>query len=269
MRIHSRLLLGMFGLALAVPTVSSAAPFGDDAPASTAAAAGGTAAQAQPQTHHHHGLFGRRHCVECQRAYVKAHDGVDVPAPPPIEAGAMMHGQVIAGPVMAGQGGSCSTCQGNAVVMGPVLTADAHAPGYAVVGGPGAMASADASGYAVVGGEGAMGQDPAPIGLSRSAQGSYGGPRMAAAGARPGAAGPYDPSVVPTSIPPGQVAVPGPEHEKRYKIIAHAIGMPKFGRRRREQEDQEREKHAAIAYDQAGSKVTELPASMVYGPSGH
>ena len=34
--------------------------------------------------HTHKGLFGRRHCVECQRAYVKAHDGVDVPAPPSI-----------------------------------------------------------------------------------------------------------------------------------------------------------------------------------------
>ena len=112
MRIHSRLLLGMFGLALAVPTVAVAAPFGDDE--GTYAAPGG---QPQPQTtpHHHKGLFGRRHCVECQRAYVKAHDGVDVPAPPPIESGAMMHGQV-----MAGQGSSCPTCQGNAVVTGPV-----------------------------------------------------------------------------------------------------------------------------------------------------
>ena len=259
MRIHSRLLLGMFGLALAVPTVAVAAPFGDDE--GSYAAPGG---QPQPQTspHQHKGLFGRRHCVECQRAYVKAHDGVDVPAPPPIESGAMMHGQVIAGPA-----GSCPTCQGNAIVTGPVLTTDAHAPGYAVVGGPGSMASADAPGYAVVG-DGPMGQDPTPIGISRSAQGLAGGPRMAAAGARPGAAGAYDPSVVPTAIPPAQVAMEGPGHDRPH-IISHLLGLPKLGQIRRGREDKEREHHAAIAYDQPGAKVSELPASMVYGPGGH
>jgi hypothetical protein len=260
MRIHSRLLLGMFGLALAVPTVAIAAPFGDYDEQQPYAAAGG-----QPQTapHTHKGLFRRRHCVECQRAYVKAHDGVDVPAPPPIESGAMMHGQV-----MAGQGGACAVCQGNTVVTGPVMVADAQAPGYAVVGGPGAMVSADAPGYAVVG-DGIPGQDPAPIGVSRSGQ-APGGPRMAAAGARPGAAGPYDPSVVPTSaVPPAQVAIKNPDHEKRYKVIAHVLGVPKFGQRRRADEDKERQKHAAIAYDQPGAKVTEIPASMVYGQGGH
>ena len=179
MRIHSRLLLGMFGLALAVPTAAIAAPFGDNDGAYAAV-------DGQPQTtpHHHKGLFGRRHCVECQRAFVKAHDGVDVPAPPPIVSGAMMQGQVVSGAVMqgqvvAGQAGLCPVCDGNAVVTGPVLTANAHAPGYAVVGGPGTMASAGAPGYAVVG-DGLPGQDPAPIGIFRSGQ-APGGPNMAAA----------------------------------------------------------------------------------------
>ena len=89
-------------------------------------------------------------------------------------------------------------------------------------------------------------------------------------GARPGAGGAYDPSVVPTSaIPPAQVAIQSAEHEKRYKIIAHVLGVPKFGQRRRAEEDKERQKHAAIAYDQPGTKVTEIPASMVYGQGGH
>jgi hypothetical protein len=263
MRIHSRLLLGMCGLALAVPTMAVAAPFGDANVQGPYAAPGG---QPPPQTapHTHKGLFGRRHCVECQREYVKAHDGVDVPAPPSLEPGATMHGHA-----MAGQGGSCSVCQGNPVVTGPALITDAHAPGYAVVGGPGAMASADAPGYAVVG-DVAMGQDPAPIGISKSAQGPAGGPRMAAMGASPGANGAYDPSVVPTSaIPPAQVAMKNPEHERRYKVVAHALGVPKFGSMRRKEEDRERQKHAAIAYDQPGAKVSELPASMVYGAGGH
>ena len=59
----------------------------------------------------------------------KAHDGVDIPAPPPIDSG--MQGQVIS------NGAHCPTCQGNVVVSGPVMSHDAHAPGYAVVGGPG------------------------------------------------------------------------------------------------------------------------------------
>jgi hypothetical protein len=259
MRIHGRLLLGMFGLALAVPPLAVAAPFGDDA--APTMAPGQPDAQAQPAPHHHHGLFGRRHCVECQRAYVKAHDGVDVPAPPPLEPGAMVHNHAMGAPA-----GSCPTCQGTAVVNGPVLTADAHAPGYAVVGGPESMASAGAPGYAVVN-EATMGQDPAPIGISRSTQAGYGDPRMAATGPRP--AGSYDSAVMPTSIPPAQDALQGPGHDRPH-IIGHLFGIPKFGQRRREREDQEREKHAAIAYGDSNAKVTELPASMVYGSKdGH
>lgn len=260
MRIHCRLLLGMFGLAVAVPSLAVAAPFGDDAGAQ-AVVAGQPEAQAQPAPHHHHGLFGRRHCVECQRAYVKARDGVDVPAPPPIEAGAMVHGHSMA------QASSCPTCQGNAVTAGPVMMADAHAPGYAVVGGAESMASAGAPGYAVVN-ETPLGGDPAPIGVSRSALATQGDPRMAAMGPRPGARGSYDPSVTPTSIPPAQVAMQGPGHDRPH-IIGHLLGLPKFGQIRRDREQKERDKHAAIAYGDQAAKVTELPASMVYGKDGH
>ena len=77
-------------------------------------------------------------------------------------------------------------------------------------------------------------------------------------------AGGFDPSVVPTSIPPAQVALEGPGHDRPH-VIGHLLGIPKFGAIRREREDKERQKHAAIAYDQPGAKVTELPASMVYG----
>ncbi len=75
MRIRARLLLGLYGLVLVVPTIAAAAPLSDDE--AGYAVAGGQPAP-QPAPHHHKGLFGRRHCVECQRAYVKAHDGVDV-----------------------------------------------------------------------------------------------------------------------------------------------------------------------------------------------
>jgi hypothetical protein len=259
MRIHAGLLLGMCCLALAVPAVVVAGPLGDD---DAAYAPPGAESQPQPARHHHHGLFGRRHCVECQRAYVKAHDGVDVPAPPSMPPGA-----VVQGPVLAAQVSNCATCQGNAMVSGPVMMADSRAPGYAVVGGPGAMASADAPGYAVVG-DTVAGPEPAPIGVSRAGQAGLGDPRMAGMAPRPGA-GPYDPSVVPTSIPPAQVGMEGPQRQPRYKVVAHMLGVPMFGARRRAEEEKERQKHAAIAYDQPGAKVTELPASMVYGATGH
>ncbi len=191
------------GGALAIPAAVAAAPFGDN---DAGYAVAGGQPKAQPAPHHHKGLLHRRHCVECQRAYAKAHDGVDVPAPPTLEPGAMIHG-----PVMAAQVASCPTCQGGAVPSGAIMTADAHAPGYAVVGGPGAMASNDMPGYAVVGGEGGPGADPAPIGVSRSGHAPYGDPRMAAMGPRPGGSA-YDPSVVPTSTPPAQVAVADPKN---------------------------------------------------------
>jgi hypothetical protein len=91
---------------------------------------------------------------------------------------------------------------------------------------------------------------------------------MAAMGARPGAAGPYDPSVVPTSIPPAQMAMEGAGHNRPH-IISHLLGLPKLGQIRRDREDKEREHHAAIAYDEPATKVSELPASMVYGKTGH
>ena len=83
MRFRARLVLGLYGVALAVPAVVMAGPLGDDDNGQMDMAP----PQAQAEPHHHKGLFGRRHCVECQRAYVKAHDGVDVPAPPPLEPG--------------------------------------------------------------------------------------------------------------------------------------------------------------------------------------
>jgi hypothetical protein len=227
-----------------------------------------------PAPHRHKGLLGWRHCVECQRAHAKLRYGVDVPPPPSFAPGVAMQGQVVMAP-----GARCSACEG-AVVSGPVVAADPHAPGYTVVGGPTAMAGeapgyavvggnvvmAGAPGYAVVGG-GAAGAEPSPIGVARSMQPQWANPRMAAAGARAGAGG-YDPSVMPSSIPPPQNALGSPEHERPH-IIRHVLGLPKFGEHRREREEKARDKHAAIAYDQPNTAVNELPASMVYGNKGH
>jgi hypothetical protein len=256
MRFRARLVLGLYGVALAVPAVVMAGPLGDDE--STPGAMEMSPPQAQAPPHHHKGLFGRRHCVECQRAYAKAHDGVDVPAPPPLEPG--IQGAVIR------NGVPCPTCQGNMVVSGPMIvsgpamTQDPHAPGYAVVGGP------DAPGYAVVG-EALAGSEPVPVGISKMRTQGAIDPRMAAMAGRPGAA-PVDPSVVPTNLPAAQSPVVSPPSNRPH-IISHLFGLPMLGQYRREREQQERDKHASIAYDQNQKPVTDLPASVVYGKGSH
>jgi hypothetical protein len=235
--------------------------------------------------HNHKGLLGWRHCVECQRARAKARYGVDVLPPPSFEAGLMMPGQSV-----VTQPGRCATCEAAAGAAGPVAVANPHVPGYAVVGGAPAgymVASAstpmaaEAPGYAVVGGNAMMpgapgyataagapsGNEPAPVGVARSTQPAWANPSMVAAGARPGA-GPYDPSVMPSSVPPPQDAIPGPAFSRPH-LIRNVLHLPEFGERRRERAEKAREKHAAIAYDQAPAPVTELPASMVYGKNGH
>ncbi len=202
--------------------------------------------QPVPAQHHHKGLFGWRHCVECQRARVKAHDGIDIP-PPPSQAGMVY--------------------QGPAMVTGPMVMNDprgvvvngSQEAGYAVIG-PGGPE--DAAGYAIVGGPGSS-AEPTPIGLARGGMNPWADPRMAAMSPRPGA-GPYDPAVVPSALPPAQSAMSGPGHDRPH-ILSHVFSIPRFGAHREEREERQREKHAAIAYGDPTQKVTELPASVVYG----
>ena len=215
-------------------------------PMSPAASAEHTPA---PAKHHHKGLFGWKHCVECQRARVKAQDGIDIP-PPPTQTGMVYQGQAImSGPMIMGD------------PRGMVVN-ESQEGGYAVVG-PGAPQ--DGEGYAVVGGPSPT-ADPTPIGLARGSQNSWGDPRMAAMSMRPGG-GPYDPSVVPSSLPPAPSAVASPRHDRPH-IISHLFGIPLVGTHRRERDQRNREQHAAIAYGDSKQKVTELPASVVYGRDG-
>jgi hypothetical protein len=165
------------------------------------------------------------------------HDGVYIP-PPPGYPGAP--GTVIAG--------------------GSMVIHDSQAPGYAVAGGP--AVPGDVPGYAVVGGPSSSAGEPAPIGIARNAQYAGMDPRMAAVPRRPGA-GPYDPSVMASSLPPPQTPMNGPGHDRPH-IISHLLGLPRIGQHWQERDEKRREKHASIAYDQPNTVVTELPASAVY-----
>ena len=217
MRIHARLLLGLYGLVLAVPTIAAAAPLGDD---EAGYATAGGQPPSQPAPHHHHkGLFGRRHCVECQRAYVKAHDGVDVPAPP-------------------ADRGRCDDARSGC--WPPRLRACARLPGERSCVGtghdgqrvrswlrggrrPGHDGQRQCTGLCRCGWHRVRSTSRARS-VSREPVRIRG---MAAMGPRPGA-GAYDPSVVPTSIPPAQVALAGPGHDRPH-VIGHLLGIPKFG----------------------------------------
>ena len=275
MRSLARSSLALCALAL----VTSAAVRADDAPAMP----GNSAAPQNSQVsgHHHQGLFGWRHCVECQRAMAKKRDGVDVPPPPMTAAGAAMGGTLVHEHV---QGALCAACQAGTVVTGPVTVVESYPPGQAVVGGPvtvvesyppgravvggPVMAGNLPPGYAVMGGMPAMaGADPTPVGVSRAGQAQWNNPRLASLPPRPGA-GSYDPSVRPSSAVPAQTAL-DTQTSNRPHILSHLFGIGGISRQLREvREDKSREAHASIAYDAPSQPVNEVPASAVYG-KGH
>lgn len=248
--------LGLSGLALAA------------APAVLGQEASRVVYYQQPQavvqgpSHKHKSLFAARHCVECQRAAVLKRDGVDVPPPP-----AMVAGTVVGQPIhVQGDPSNCAACQAGTVVTGPVTVVETYPPGHAVVGGP-VMVANGAPGYAVVGGGYApamVAADPSPVGVSQAAQGRWSPPRVAQGGARPGA-GPYDPSVMPSSMIPAQTALSNPPAGRPH-VIRHLLGISAIGRHRREaREERTRESHASISYSPPNEPITELPASVVYG----
>jgi hypothetical protein len=249
MRILAGFGLGLCGLAIVTAPMAKA----QDAPA--LAADGAMPPAAQVSGHHHKGLFGWRHCVECQRAWAKKHDGVDVPPPPSMMPGGVVPGQVVH---QHAAGGHCAACEGGPVVM------ESYAPGHAVVGGP-AMAGGYAPGYAVVGGAPSWGDgEPAPVGVARVGQSQWNGPRMASSATRPGP-GSYDPSVLPTSTIPAQTALATPGSSRPH-IITHMLGLHTLHRPLHDKKlEQAREQHASIAYDPPAKPVNELPASVVYG----
>jgi hypothetical protein len=260
MRFLARYGPGLCGLALVASAVAKA----DDAPAPPGDSA---LPQASPAPgHQHKGLFGWRHCVECQRAWTKKHDGVDIPPPPSGLPAGVMPGQVVHDHNL---GAGCADCPPGAVVRGPLTVVESYPPGRAVVGGP-VVAGDHPPGYAVVGGGAApamTGSDPTPVGLSRAGQTHWNTPRTAVAGPRPGA-GSYDPALLPSSMIPPQTALDN-SSTGRPHVISHLLGIGGISRHIQEtREEKRREAHASISYDPPAQSVNELPSSMVYG-KGH
>jgi hypothetical protein len=89
-------------------------------------------------------------------------------------------------------------------------------------------------------------------------------PRMAGPMPRQGA-GPYDPSVMQSSLPPPQTALPNNPGGGHSHIVKYVKGVFGVGRIHDELKERRREQHAAVAYSDPNRKVNELPASVVYG----
>src|SRR5262249_7366685 len=134
-----------------------------------------------PHTHKRTFFGGEKLCPDCQRARVKAQEGIEVPPPPPV-------------PGMVSTGGNCTTCGGHThmVSTSPVTVME----GAPLMAQGGMMVGGDGAGCAVAG------ADPPPIGPVQ--------PQLATSIPMPiprGAAGPRDASVMmssyaPTPIPP-------------------------------------------------------------------
>jgi len=249
MRFRARYALALVGLALAAaPPLNAQAPALVDTKVLRAS-------ESEP-AHRHKGPFGWRHCVDCQRAWAKKRHGVDVPPPP----SALPPGVVPAPASGHVHQGHCAACQEGATIVGPVMIVDSQAPGYAEVGGTVAGGSGFPPGHAWVGGS-----DPTPVGVARSGQPAS----LPMAGTSAAAAGPYDPSVLPSSMIPPQTALDMTSTRNPH-VLRHMLGFgPRSGGGfRAARERKAREQHAAIAYDPPGQTVSELPASMVYG-KGH
>ena len=202
-----------------------------------------------------------RHCVECQRAYVKTHDGVDVPLRlRPCPPGGGLRGQVaVHQHVPAAATAAARPARPARSSSGRSRTSTRPCPGPCGRRRPGA-AGQYAPGHAVVGGaiRGCRAWiRPRSAWLVRLA-GPWAGPH--GGGRRPGqqplrSGGPAD-----QQIPP-QTAIDNASTGRPH-VISHLFGLGGITRTsRRPARTRQKQQHASIAYDPPSQPVNELPAS--------
>lgn len=160
-------------------------------------------------------------------------------------------------PVMTAS--NCTACQSGGT-SGPVYVTQGDGAGYATVnGGPG---------YTVLSST-VMSTEPVPVGVMRA---SYNNREASAPGyatvgpvAKPGSGADASAAQHPVASS-GPDFVSPPRHQRPH-ILRHLFGLDAFGHRREMMEAQSKADHAAISYGQQGRAVTDLPASLVYGPA--
>lgn len=232
MRSLARLSPALLGLALAAPTSVHA-------DSNVATATGSTSTVSSPQ--HHRGLFRRCMCPDCQRARIKARDGVDVPAPPPVPSNIVSVGddRARSGKVFGRKNEECVACQEGTIVGAPIYMAN-EAPGRAVVGGT----------YAT--------SEPSPIGQVNGVAANASKSGLASRRAK------KDTDVAASSFAAPNPLAP-PTHNPP-RVLTHLFGLDAIGHRSAEKVARmRREQHASIAYGPKNAgPVTDLPASVVY-----
>jgi hypothetical protein len=232
---------------LALPVAARADEYGH-------AALGGHAAKKgqrqQPRT-----LPAGHLCEKCAGKLPKA-----VPADP----SGMTPGAVVAstgslppGTIVASAGG-CAACEaGSAAVY-----SGADAPGVAYVGG-------DGPGYAAAGVLATT--EPTPVGVMRT---DYQGPTAGLGQPMPGVSpygpiAPNGPQAAPAGMPFGQPPLSGPMSNpghNRPSVLRHMLGLRAPRTLSSYRQERRRSSHAAIRYEAGPQMLSELPASVVYGP---
>jgi hypothetical protein len=241
-------------------TVSAGAAVSAPVPASAPASA------SAPLDHKHFGRVARG-LIPCEKCAAKAKAKKEAQAAQaravaaqghgPIPTEGMPEGSRIVGCAHSSHG-VCKTCKqwlempGEVTVLAPgtpvtAVASSGTAPGRAVV-------SDAAPGRAVV----AAGE-PEPIGVMRT---NYAATTPVAAARMPQA----------TAVPVPANSGPYLGHDKDTSnphVLGHLFGLSAWHRdiqnKLSEKERRRREKHAALSYEPADGKVTDLPASMVYG----
>ncbi len=274
MRHFHRSSLALLGLSVLAPSavqaqgVAPAAPAGYAAPmmgldgrplAPMAAPAPAPAAVAMPAPAAPHAHKGRRICASCRAKEAQAQ--------------AMMGGQVVA--CSHSKNGVCPACQavlampGTMVVNAPV---SAEAPGRAVAssgmapaqGGP-QMAARAGSNVQVSYDPSAM-PEPAPVGVVQAnfAQGGGMPPMGMGMPAGPGMPSPAGRAVA-TSGAGSSPYQPKMDGSPNPHVLGHLFGWSGIGADRAEQRARRKsETHASIPYNNEGTTINDLPASMVY-----
>ncbi len=256
MRLLARLSLATLGMALAVPMTARA----DDAPLSRS-----SAASPAPHVHKHSLLSGKAHlCEKCAAAKAaREAKATKVASKPSTDMAKVTTAAIPAGMEGANvvscvhkKDGVCKECKTFLDMPGKVSVVGSDHPFPRTDGAPGrAVASDKAPGRAVV-----SAGEPEPIGVMRT---NYTASAPAAgAVAAPGRATVQNGSV-------GHTPFMSPTPESTPHILGHLFGFAEirndFQDWRESRGKRKRDSHAAIPYGIDGSKVEELPASMVYG----
>jgi 2-oxoglutarate dehydrogenase E2 component (dihydrolipoamide succinyltransferase) len=154
--------------------------------------------------------------------------------------------------------GVCSACRAALEMPGPMVMMGPNDPVAPMSGGSTMIAGASAPGRAVVADAG----DPMPVGVMQ-ANYSQGGPAAASSSTMAAALAPGR-AVASSTVGP-EIYQRGGNGFPRPHILGHLFGWSYFNDGRKMQEERKSQSHASIPYNNEGTTITDVPASVIYG----